>query len=138
MCAMDKVRDISRDCDGVSQSPPLSGYMCQFNTSVYLIQDNGRMCLQSNLWTPQNHWVPIQNPWIDSRTFLASDYGTPPHLWRLTLNNGGNYSEYVPGTGHPADKFSATDVTANAPPISDQIQAAGGPVAKALSTGLFP
>jgi hypothetical protein len=56
----------------------------------------------------------------------------------LTLNNSGDYTEYVAGTTRPRDKFNYVDVTAATPPINTQIAAAGGPVAQALATGLWP
>ena len=39
---------------------------------------------------------------------------------------------------HAADKFSYTDVTATAPPVADQVKAAGGAAAQALATGVWP
>ena len=138
VCDTQTLTDISIDCDGNFQNPPLTGYLCGFSSGVYLVQNNGRMCLQSNRYGPATHLLPMDSPWIDGHSLMETDYQQPSHLWKMSLDNKGDYTEFVPGTGHPPDKFNYVDITATAPPIDAQIIAAGGPAAKALSTGLWP
>ena len=138
VCNTQVLTDISKDCDGNPQNPPLTGYLCQFTNGVYLVQQNGRMCLMSNRYGPATHLLPLNSPWIDARSLVGVDYQQPAHLWKMSLDNNGDYTEFTPGAGHPQDKFSYTDITATAPPIDAQIIAAGGAAAKALSTGLWP
>ncbi len=143
-CAKSKVTDIQTDCDGVTHSPPLSGYLCQFPAviglvSVFLVQDNGRMCLQSNLYsaTAPRHLTVTYPSWIDNKSLMGVDYGAPPHLWKAT-HVANNYQEIPDDPLHTLDNlFTYTDLgvaTAN----SSQVIALGGPAATAVQSGIWP
>ncbi len=139
VCAKTKVTDIAKDCDGVSQNPPLSGYMCEFSNGIYLVQDNGRMCLQANTYNGNQHLATMNNPWIDNKTLLRNDWQNPPHIWKLSLNNGGDYTSFQPNADHSTrDKFTYTDLTSGGTPLAAQVQNQGGTVANAVGTGLWP
>lgn len=146
-CPRTKVSDIAIDCDGATQSPPLSGFLCQFKTnggaSVVLMQDNGRSCLQSNLFsptTPSKLSVNTIAAWTDARTVLGTDQQTPAHIWSAqhVVND---YSE-MPVDVHPATnvvdtKMVYTDLGPAQANVS-QIIALGGPAGAAMNTGLWP
>lgn len=136
-CARSKVRDIQIDCDGKTQDPPLSGYLCSLNGSIYLVQDNGRMCLQSNGYNLRAAHISQAFGFYDARTYLGRGFENPPHTWNVQ-HVPNNYAEYAVDPRHlTQDRFTYTDIT-NINPISPQIAAAGGPVADALNTGLWP
>src|SRR5260370_41758385 len=95
VCARSKVNDIQTDCDGNTRTPPISGYLCGLaNQGIYVIQDDGRMCLQSSLYSlntsPQYHLLPelsSQISPIDSRSFLLPAIGQNSivgHVIRIT------------------------------------------------------
>src|SRR5258708_6624934 len=143
-CAKSKVTDIQTDCDGVTHSPPLSGYLCQFPAviglvSVFLVQDNGRMCLQSNLYsaTAPRHLTVTYPSWIDNKSLMGVDYGAPPHLWKAT-HVANNYQEIPDDPLHTLDNlFTYTDLgvaTAN----SSQVIALAGPAATPVQSGSLP
>ncbi len=140
-CAKSKVTDITTNCDGVVQ-PAASGYLCQFTTggptSVFLVQDDGRMCLQSNLYSPTAPFhatVPFPG-WIDNKSLLATDFATPTHLWKVT-HAVNNYQEMPVDPTHTLDaRMTYTDLGV-AVPSSAQIIALGGPVATAVSSGVW-
>lgn len=140
-----KVSDIAVDCDGVSHSPPLSGFLAFFvNAGIYLIQDNGRVCLQSNGYhfPGPSHFEGIGNgsgsPWIDSRTLIGVDQGGT--AWKLT-HQANDYTEFNGGFPHAnvPDNFSWFNLTAGTTPIDTQIKSAlpTSAVGRALLSGLW-
>ena len=85
LCGTNKVTDIATDCAGNTQSPPLSGYLCALpQGEIYLLQDNGVSCLQSNLYDTTAHGCPHAGrwsvyqpghvPWADLRRRKSSLY----------------------------------------------------------------
>jgi hypothetical protein len=139
VCNPTPVTDIATDCDGHTQTPPLTGRLCQalqgtYN-SIYLLQDNGRMCLQTigHHGTIQ-HLINLNSPWVDGKTWLGSD---AIDLWSVRKTNT-NYTEYVPGNGNnvPEDGWTYTNITSGQS-LTNKIIAAGGPAATALTSGLF-
>ena len=90
ICDTQRLTDIAKDCDGNTQSPPTGGYLCQFSSGIYLVQDNGRMCQQSNRYGPSTHLQPLNSPWLDARSLMGIDYQQPGHLWKMSLNNNGD------------------------------------------------
>jgi hypothetical protein len=149
VCARSKVSDIQTDCDGNTHNPPISGYLCGLaNQGVYLIQDDGRMCLQSSLYSlntsPQYHLIPelsSQISPIDSRSFLLPAIGQTSivgHVIKIT-HVANNYQALPIDPSHSGnDRFTYTDLTATTTPIGTQIASAGGEVARGLGTGLWP
>jgi len=85
-CNFNKVTDVAIDCDGNTQSPPLAGYLCQIGNwstnraGIYLIQDNGRVCMQSAMYNPVagGYMQSMLSPW---------DVTNPK---RLGMQNSGN------------------------------------------------
>ena len=137
LCGTGKVNDIQTDCDGNVQNPPISGYLCGMaGLGVYLIQDNGRMCMQSNLYSanPSVHLYGI-GQFTDSRTYIAQAYGGNTYKVAHVPNN---YREVqVDDVSHTQnDNFTYTNISSSNP--SAAIIAAGGPAANALNTGLWP
>ena len=144
ICSPLKVNDIVKDCDGVVQSPPLSGRLCQMGNfgsnggGLFLVQDNGRMCLQSQFSNgPQGNYVPVANPWsgTDPKTFAATDYSGD--LLKGVLSNGGDYTEYVPGVMRPSDKVVWSNMSVTGVPLLQQAQSYGGVAAQTYATGLW-
>src|SRR5260370_9331512 len=141
-CAKSKVTDIQTDCDGVTHSPPLSGYLCQFPAvlsvvSVFLVQDNGRMCLQSDLYslTAPNHLRVDYPSWVDNRSLLGVTFGSPKHIWKAT-HIANDYTEMPDDPTHTNDtKIVYTDL-GFATPDASQVVALGRPAAAALQPGL--
>lgn len=142
-CSKSKVTDINKDCDGVDHTgAPLSGYLCEFTASsfasIFLVQDNGRMCNESDLFggTPghlQNNFTPS---WIDNKSMVGTDFATPTHIWKAAFT-GTDYTEMPVDTGHVLDtKMTYTDLGPSAPSNSQMI-ALGGPVAQAVSSGIW-
>lgn len=142
-CAKTKVTDVTTDCDGITRNPAMSGYLCNFSNGIYLLQDNGRTCLQSNFFGNSGA-LHLSNygsfsVWADNKSFVLADYQNPPHVWKVTANKGGNYTEYVAARTSAPDGFIYTDVTAAMnPPLATQIANFGGIVAQSLATGLWP
>jgi hypothetical protein len=143
-CAKSKVTDIVKDCDGVDHTgAPLSGYLCEFTASgfasIFLVQDSGRMCIQSDLFggTPghlSNNFVPS---WLDNKSVVGTDFATPSHIWKAAFT-GTDYTEMAVDTAHVLDtKMTYTDLGPSAPSNSQMI-ALGGPVAQAVSSGIWP
>ncbi len=146
MCARSKVTDIATDCDGNTQSPPLSGSLCYVNNiGLFVMQDNGRACLQGNGYgvpgvraaafpDPQNSG----SPWIDSRSLLTVD--STGVLWKL-IHKPNNYTEYNPGFPHTNtnDNFIWTNQSTGTTAIASQItaQLPNTEVAKAINSGLW-
>ncbi len=145
MCARSKVTDIATDCDGNTQSPPLSGSLCYVNNiGVFVMQDNGRACLQSdgygagvrtsNFPDPSNSG----SPWIDNKSLLAVDASNT--LWKL-VHKPNDYTEYNPGFPHTNtnDNFIWTNQSTGTTPIATQIttQLPNTEVAKAINSGLM-
>jgi len=138
------VTDIATDCNGNTQSPPLTGYLVGLaNQGVYLIQSNGVMCLQSSLYNATSgvHGFPLINsaiPFTDNKCFLAPD--PAGNLWKA-CHIANNYqaisSGYPPLTFN--DNFTWTNLgpTTAAGGIQAQAIAAGGSLATALNSGLF-
>ena len=143
VCAPSKVTDISTGVDGTAYNPPMSGYLCAFhdggNGKVVLIQDDGKVGLQSVLSRPGAHSnaglkMPL-SPWVDARTLMLSQsYST--NIWRISKDNSGNYTEYVPGTTFPDDRFTYTNIMDGATPLLTQVQNAGGKCADHLAKGI--
>ena len=138
------VTDIVTDCNGNTQSPPLTGYLVGLAAGgVYLIQSNGVTCLQSNLYNnaANVHGFPLISaaiPFTDNRCFLAPD--SSGNLWKA-CHIPNNYQAIT--TGFPPlsfnDNFAWTNLgpTTAAGGIQAQVIAAGGAPATALSSGLF-
>ena len=141
---LSKVMDIATDCDGNTHAPPLSGYLVGLNQQgVYLIQDDGRMCLQSNLY---NHTAGVHGqvlisgaiPFVDNRCFVLPDFQSPAHIWKA-CHVANNYQEMVPNfiPSNTNDNFTWTDLGTTASSVGAQVIAAGGAPATALLSGLF-
>lgn len=138
VCNIQKLTDIATDCDGNPQSPPLSGRLCQVamasQPAIYLLQDNGRACLQSIGKNQGTSLYSLDNPWSGTKSYVAKDGSN--NLWKVTKTTT-DYTEYVPGTTFPTDGWNYTE-TATASSVASQITAAGGSVATALATGFWP
>ena len=143
-CARTKVTDIFTDCDGVTHTTPLSGFLCSAggpnNSSVRtLLQDNGRICLQSNTYyNSGGHNIdgtPRQFLYTNANTQVAGGFSSYYKVQHIP----NNYTEYPSDRNHTiSDNYTySTDVSATNP-IGPQIAAAGGKVAAALATGLWP
>lgn len=143
--ALSKVTDIAKDCDGNTRSPPTSGYLYGLsNQGIYLMQDDGRACLQSSLYNSSAsvHLSGIASsniPFISSKCFTLPDFQVPAHTWKV-CHIANNYQEII-STYPPLsvnDNFTYTDLGAPASGIQAQVIAAGGPAATALASGLWP
>ncbi len=137
LCGTAKVNDIQTDCDGNFLSVPESGYLCGMpGMGVYLIQDNGRMCMQSNLYNPSSgiHLTGV-GQFTDPRTFIAPAFGGNTYKVAHIPND---YREVqIDDVSHTQnDNFTYTDISSTNPTAA--IIAAGGPTANALNTGLWP
>ena len=139
VCNPTPLTDIARDCDGVSQQPNLTGRLCQMQngggSGIYLVQDNGRMCLQSiGKHGTIQHLGTLNSPWAGAKTWVGSD--NISNLYTVTKTTT-DYTEYVPGNGNsvPDDDWTYTPISVNG--LTSKIIAAGGPAGTALSTGLF-
>jgi hypothetical protein len=142
VCNIQKVTDIQTDCDHVAQSPALSGRLCQVRlqgkpAAIYLLQDNGRMCLQSvGKHGTIQHLYELDSPWITAKSYMGSD-GTD--VWSVTkLATDHDYTEYVPGVPPADDVWTYLNLSGSpATPIKTQIVSAGGVDGQAINTGLF-
>ena len=137
LCGTDKVHDIQTDCDGTVLSTPASGYLCGLpGMGIYLLEDNGRTCMQSNLYhvSPAIHLTGV-GQFTDPRTFVAGAFGGNTYKVSHIPND---YHEVQLGdvTHNQSDNFTYTNVTSSNPTTA--ITAGAGPASDALKTGLWP
>jgi hypothetical protein len=145
LCGPQKVSVPSgTDCDG-NTGVPLSGFLCGFPAGgVYFVQDNGRMCLQSNYYKAagaNNRLQPPLSsviPFVNATTFVLGDSQNPPHVWQAT-HNATNYAEMPPDPAHTNvnDRFTYVDKT-SVINLNANVIAAGGAVGAAVASGLWP
>ena len=138
LCGTNKVTDIATDCAGNTQSPPLSGYLCALpQGEIYLLQDNGVSCLQSNLYDTQRTGVHMQEGglFISPGTFLGPIYGGGNPLYTMT-HIANNYKEVCTGDiNHTCvDNFVYTNVDSTFNPTA-QVVASGSELATLLGKG---
>lgn len=144
VCAPQKVTDISTGVDGTIYSPPMSGYLCAAHSTnsggyVFLVQDDGKIGMQSMLAKTGSHepaGLYMKNsPWVDSKTFYVTDGSN--NIWKVQKDNSGDYTEYVPGTTFPDDRFSYTNLTAGVTALATQIANSGDQCAVEQAKGIF-
>ncbi len=143
VCNPAPITDIVVDCDGMEHHPQLTGRLCAVfeggSNGIYLVQDNGRMCLQSiGHHETIQHLYSVGNPWIGPKAWIGSD---GRDLWSVSKRTADrNYTEYVPGAGSSVqeDRWQYVNLTATGIPLNTQI--ANGPASdakSALATALF-
>ena len=147
LCARSKVTDISTDCDGNAQNPPLSGFLCSLdgNQSIYLVQDNGRVCLQSNGYgnATAGHVIFPASPFLTNNTAVAQAYGGGAVYALQFPRLSGNYTEYQPGLLHNTsqpDNATYTPMGVQASNVNSLVAAATGAspeVVKAVKSGIW-
>jgi hypothetical protein len=137
LCGTAKVNDIQTDCDGNVLGAPTSGYLCGMpGLGVYLIQDNGRMCMQSNLYhaNPGIHLTGV-GQFTDPSTFIAPAFGG--NTYKVAHIPNDYHEVQIDDVLHTQnDNFAYTDISSTNPTAA--IIAGGGPTANALNTGLWP
>lgn len=124
-----KVTDIVTNCDGTTNTTPQSGYLCQFPQQfIYLFQDNGQVCKQSNLVDvaggrsfPSSNFVS----WYSPNQWLGTTFSSQTVLATHIANNytAMPYGDINQDTR--TDRFTYTTFS-GATSIHNAIQAQGG------------
>jgi hypothetical protein len=138
-CAKSPVTNIAKDCDGATQSPAQSGFLCPTGVGIYLYQPwNGRFCLQGNYYggatVHMQYAVPASN-----NTFVGPDFSGNLYSAAFT---GTDYTEFQAPVNHgasPHDNFTYTNLGAvSAVTAKVKAQMPTSITAINLNTGLWP